>query len=432
VGRFAPLGLGRIAFRQVRVVKEYRRRRRTVWLRSERGACCRACSYGQEKPELYWTLNAGSIIPPVSPPTLSARSSPVVLGWGTALPEFSYDQKELAAYLSRDLDRARSRRLGAAFRGSRVTRRYSVLPDFAVGAEPRLFGGAVPPTTAERLDLYEECAPLLGERAARQALEASGVAREKLTHLIFVTCTGLVAPGPDQELIERLGLPLSIHRIQIGFQGCSAGLVGLRSAAEIVRGAPDARILVVSVELSSLHFQNDLGEDDLRGHALFADGSGAAVVGMPGAGGPQGRPLVSLGQGRSLLLPSAKGDMTWNIVATGFRMRLTSRIPIVLSAALPEFVGEFQAGEPAPIKHWAVHPGGPAILDSLAGTLDLPTDSLSASREVLRECGNMSSATIFFVFARIAAAGAPGAGIAFAFGPGLTAEGIAFFLGERS
>jgi predicted naringenin-chalcone synthase len=359
----------------------------------------------------------------------SRSAEPVVLGWGTALPEYSYNQTEVAAHLSQDLDSARARRLRAAFRGSRVTRRNSVLPDFAPGAEPRLFRGGVP-TTAERLAVYEECAPELGERAVRQALDASGVSKESLTHLLFVTCTGLVAPGPDQELVERIGLPLSIRRVQIGFQGCSAGLVALRTAAEIVRGDPSARVLVASVELSSLHFQDNLGEDDLRGHALFADGSGAAVVGMPEGTDVAGRRLFSLGHGRSLLLPSAKGDMTWNIVATGFRMRLTSRVPAALSAALPGFVRGFHNEEHTRIEHWAVHPGGPVILDSVARTLELLPESLTASREVLRECGNMSSATIFFVLARIAAEGSPGAGIAFAFGPGLTAEGLAFRLSE--
>jgi alpha-pyrone synthase len=308
-----------------------------------------------------------------------------------------------------------------------VTRRHSVLPDFAPGAEPRLFRGNVP-TTAERLAVFEECAPQLAERAARIALDASGVAPDSFTHFIFVTCTGLVAPGPDQELVERLGLPLTIRRVQIGFQGCSAGLVALRTAAEIVRGDPAARVLVVSVELSSLHFQADLAEEDLRGHALFADGSGAAVVGVPTAR-RTGR-SISLGVGRSLLIPEAKGDMTWNIGGSGFRMQLTSRVPAALSEALPGFVEAFHDGDLSEVEHWAVHPGGPVILDGIGRTLGLPPDSLDTSRSVLRECGNMSSATIFFVLREIAATGVPGTGIAFAFGPGLTAEGLAFRLDE--
>ena len=311
---------------------------------------------------------------------LAARQ-PAVLGWGSALPEHAYNQAEVADHLARDLDPARSRRL-------------------------------------------------LGERSARQALEASGIPRDSLTHLLFVTCTGLVAPGPDQEIVERLGLPLTIRRVQIGFQGCSAGLVALRTAGEIVRGDPEARVLVVSVELSSLHFQDNLGEDDLRGHALFADGSGAAVVAMAPVAESGDAARVHLGRGHSLLIPSAKGDMTWNIGETGFRMRLTSRVPAALSEALPGFVESFHEGGQAAVEHWAVHPGGPVILDGVARTLDLPPESLTASREVLRECGNMSSATIFFVLQRIAAERTPGAGIAFAFGPGLTAEGLAFHISE--
>lgn len=361
----------------------------------------------------------------------SRPPGPVVLGWGTALPDYSYNQAEAAEHLSQDLDAARTRRLRAAFRGSRVTRRHSVLPDFAPDAEPRLFRGGVP-TTAERLAVYEEYAPVLAERAVRKALESSGASTDSLTHLLFVTCTGFAAPGPDQELIERLGLPLSLRRVQIGFQGCSAGVVALRTAAEIVRGDAEARVLIVSVELSTLHFQDNLGEDDLRGHALFADGSGAAIVGMPTEGTARDAHLFRLGRGRSLLVPSGKGDMTWHIESTGFRMRLTSRVPTALSEALPGFVESFHNGDKAAVEHWAIHPGGPVILDGLARSLDLPPESLNASREVLRECGNMSSATIFFVLERIAAEGSPGAGIAFAFGPGLTAEGLAFRLAETT
>ncbi len=216
--------------------------------------------------------------------------------------------------------------------------------------------------------------------------------------------------------------------MQIGFQGCSAGLVGLRTAGEIVRGDPAARVLVVSVELSSLHFQENLGEEDLRGHALFADGSGAAVVATTSAAEAAAGPLrIAVGKGHSLLLPTGRDEMTWHIGATGFLMRLTSRVPAALSEALPAFVRSFHDGGDG-VEHWAVHPGGPVILDGIARTLGLDPEALTASREVLRDCGNMSSATIFFVLERIARSDAPGAGIAFAFGPGLTAEGLAFHL----
>jgi predicted naringenin-chalcone synthase len=269
-------------------------------------------------------------------------------------------------------------------------------------------------------------APLLGERAARLALDTAGVAPAHVSHLLFVTCTGFAAPGPDQDLVERLGLPLSVRRVQIGFQGCSAGVVALRTAAEIIRGNPEAVVLVVSVELSSLHFQSELADESLRGHALFADGAGAALLARQASMGVIDRGAfasVQLGDARSLLMPAARDEMTWRVEDTGFRMRLTNRIPGELSRALPSIVEGFGARS---FRHWAVHPGGPAILETVARSLSIPDGVLAPSREVLREFGNMSSATIFFVMESIAKGAVPGAGLALAFGPGLTADALAF------
>jgi predicted naringenin-chalcone synthase len=384
-----------------------------------------------------------------APAPSKLRRFPIeVLGWGTAVPRYSYRQDELAEHLSRPLDAVSARRLRVAFRGSGVRRRFSVLPDFAPAfGAPVLFRGD-DPTTAERLRVFAGEAPLLAERAARIALHSAGVAPAHVSHLLFVTCTGFAAPGPDQDLVECLGLPLSVRRVQIGFQGCSAGVVALRTAAEIIRGNPSAIVLVVSVELSSLHFQRDLDDESLRGHALFADGAGAALVGHRRAGPAghartpekgleglhnlardggrlDGRQFASvrLDEARSLILPSGCDEMTWRVADTGFRMRLTNRIPGELSRALPSIVGGFGA---KPFRHWAVHPGGPAILDAVARSLLLPQGVLAPSREVLREFGNMSSATIFFVMERIVASGAAGPGLALAFGPGLTSDALAF------
>jgi predicted naringenin-chalcone synthase len=116
--------------------------------------------------------------------------------------------------------------------------------------------------------------------------------------------------------------------------------------------------------------------------------------------------------------------MTWDVEDTGFRMRLSSRVPDALAAGLPAFVREAAGGRR--VRHWAVHPGGPAILSHVAACLGVPLESLDVAARVLRTCGNMSSATIFFVLREIAAAGAPGDGLAMAFGPGLTVESLAF------
>ncbi|HMB70396.1 MAG TPA: type III polyketide synthase, partial [bacterium] len=357
------------------------------------------------------------------PPERAAagRPRPIVLGWGTAVPGHRYRQAELAEHLSRPLDPRLARRLKAAFRGSRVETRHSVLPDFRAGVtNPVLFDGAEP-TTAQRLTVFRLRAPGLAEEAARAALEQGAVGPQRVTHLLFVTCTGFSAPGPDRELVLRLGLSPSVRRVLIGFQGCSAGIVGLRTAAEIVRGDSSAVVLVVSCELSSLHFQQNLKEGDLRGHALFADGAGAAVVAASDrARGRQNGVRLELGAGSSLLLPDSERDMTWDVEDTGFRMGLSSRVPDALAAGLPAHVRGITRG--TRVRHWAIHPGGPAILAHVAQCLGEPLESLDAAAEVLRTCGNMSSATIFFVLERMAGDAAPGDGVAMAFGPGLTVE----------
>jgi predicted naringenin-chalcone synthase len=213
--------------------------------------------------------------------------------------------------------------------------------------------------------------------------------------------------------------------------------VGLRTAAEIVRGDPGAVVLVVSVELASLHFQQhsngvspEKRDSDLRAHALFADGAAAAVVTRGGAGdAPAGASAVRLERAESLLLPDSEADMSWEIGATGFRMGLTSRVPDLLAAALPAFVDRLGGG---PASLWAIHPGGPVILDRIAETLGLAEGAISPSRDVLRRIGNVSSATVFFVFRELIARGAAGPGVAMAFGPGLTAEGIRFTIDPAS
>jgi predicted naringenin-chalcone synthase len=343
------------------------------------------------------------------------------------VPPHRYAQGELAERLGASLPAAAARRLRAAFRGSRIETRHSVLPDFGADAPARLFRGGVP-STAERMVVFAERAPGLAEAAARDALDAAGIAPPEVTHLVFATCTGFAAPGPDLALTVRLGLPASLRRIHIGYQGCGAGIVALRTAAEIARGDRSACVLVVAVELASLHFQTEPGEEDLRGHALFADGAGAAVVARGRRGRRGGPPStrVRWGPGASRLVPGSQAAMTWDVADTGFLMRLSSRVPDALAAELPGFAAGLAGGDAGRVAHWALHPGGPAILDRARDALGIDEGRLAASREVLRTCGNMSSATIFFVMERIAREAVPGEGLALAFGPGLTIEGLRF------
>jgi predicted naringenin-chalcone synthase len=353
-----------------------------------------------------------------------ATRTALVLGWGTALPRHVYRQAELAKHLAGFLDATQARRLRAAFRMARIDTRCSVLPDFSPRcSEVALFDGT-PVSTERRMAAFARESPPLAIAAARAALDDADVTASAVTHVLFITCTGFVAPGPDRDLALGLGLRTDVRRLQIGFQGCSAGIVGLRTAAEIVRGDPNAVVLVVAVELASLHFQQPLSEADVRGHALFADGAGAAIVASrPPEGGGGAGPLVRLGESRTRLVADSAEDMSWEVGSTGFRMGLSSRVPDVLAAALPGFAAELGAESAT---HWVIHPGGPVILDRVASCLELPEDAVAISRRVLRRIGNVSSATVFFVFRELLETASSGHGIAMAFGPGLTAEGLRF------
>ncbi|MEM7695698.1 MAG: type III polyketide synthase [Pseudomonadota bacterium] len=272
------------------------------------------------------------------------------------------------------------------------------------------------PTTAARMKIYDREAASLAARAARALPDG---ALDGTTHLIVTSCTGFAAPGVDLQLLARLGLPLSTERTLIGFMGCYAAINALRLSRAIVRDDPSARVLVVSVELCSLHLQETDDLEVVLSFMIFGDGCAAALV----TAEPTGLRLDGF---KTAVIPAADDLITWHIGERGFDMRLSGEVPGVLGTALPEAVDTLTEGNPVDL--WAVHPGGRSVLDAVDRSLGLPDRALSASRTVLRDFGNMSSPSIMFVLAEmLRGAPAPGLpGLAFAFGPGLTAEGMRF------
>ncbi len=260
--------------------------------------------------------------------------------------------------------------------------------------------------------LYGKHAPNL----AMEAIAALDIDMSRVTHLIVASCTGFVAPGIDQILAKRLGLPGSVERLLIGFMGCYAGVTALRTAGHIVRSQPEARVLVVTVELSTLHLQPVDALEPLLAMLHFGDGAAAALVTSIGAGLGLGKAIVAT-------LPDSEALIQWHIGDTGFAMHLSGAVPARIEAALKE--PEMQSlltGDEA-IDGWAVHAGGRTILDAVQAGLNLPEQSLAGSRQVLADFGNMSSATLLFALKALMAA-KPKQGVALAFGPGLAAEGL--------
>ncbi|MEV4902692.1 type III polyketide synthase [Citricoccus sp. NPDC055426] len=421
----------------------------------------------------------------------------------TAVPPTVLHQERVRDALAAQpgLSRLGSRLVTAAFNASGIERRHTVVREWEEGAQgekeeqeqpahdagrpapsdcagdsgdsgdsgdqPGLFfepdtGHILNPSTGARNAVYAEHAGDLYERAAAGALaDCPDLGTADVTHVITVSCTGFFSPGPDYQLVRRLGLPDTTKRIHLGFMGCYAALPALRDAAAICAAEPAAVVLVVSAELCTVHVRVANDQDTIVGASLFSDGAGAAVV--TGADRPVpagGRPALRLDGFATVLTPVGEDAMAWNIGDHGFEMILGTYVPHIIdehiTGALEPLFAADRAADPAggpplaerpytELEHWAIHPGGRSILDKVQARLELSDAQLVPARDTLRDYGNMSSATVLFVLQHILAgagggaadaggAGAGGAGTggassadgervcAMAFGPGLTVE----------
>ena len=330
----------------------------------------------------------------------------------TALPECDFEQ-EYRGWAKRRLAGRRDAKLYERMADrSGIQHRWSVLTDEDAKLDQGDgFYSSEPPSTAERMEIYAEEAPKLALKAISGLPDT-----DEVTHLVVASCTGFVAPGVDQIIARRLGLSASVERTLIGFMGCYAAVTALRTARHIVRSQPDARVLVVTVELSSLHHQDNIDLEPLLAGAQFGDGAAAALVTGGGSG-------FDLGEGLSVALGDSDDLITWHIGNTGFEMHLSGKVPGRITQALQSPDMQASLGAHRDETAYAVHAGGRSILDAVENGLSLSRDALDHSRSVLRECGNMSSSTLMFVLARMFA-DRPRRGLAMAFGPGLAVEGM--------
>lgn len=305
---------------------------------------------------------------------------------------------------------------------SGIAHRWSVLPATAASGSPVDEGGfyaGQPPGTAARMALYGEAAPALALDAIRRLGEKAELGG--ITHLVVASCTGFVAPGIDQIIAAALGLG-DVERTLIGFMGCYAAAAAVRSAHHIVRSESSARVLVVTVELSSLHLQFATALEPLLAELQFGDGAAAALV----TAEPTGFVIIAP---FALTLPDSEALIQWTIGDTGFEMLLSGEVPGRIGEALQDetvrgrLLGDWAVDR---VDAWAVHAGGRSILDAVERGLGLPPERLAASRRVLAEYGNMSSATLLFVLRDLIDNSGARRGVAIAFGPGLAAEGFRF------
>ncbi|RWB52614.1 type III polyketide synthase [Mesorhizobium sp.] len=340
----------------------------------------------------------------------------------TAVPEHEVHQFYLryaASMLAADRRRIFERMAGLAG----IEHRFSC---FAPALDPEgpsadlggTFRRGAFPGTAARMAMFSQAAPVLAQKAVdglRLGEEAS-----RVTHLIVTSCTGFSAPGIDLDLVQRCGLPDGVERTMIGFMGCYAAINGLKLARHIVRSDPQARVLLVNIEVCTLHLRETAELEKLLSFCLWADGCAASLVTAEPTG-------IELDSFRCTVADERRELMTWDIRDHGFDMFLSGQVPAAIQEALRGNQDAILGGRlPDAIDLWAVHPGGRTILDAVERALNLAPAALAPSREVLRRYGNMSSATVMFVMEEMLKAPGGLLGCGMSFGPGLTAETMLF------
>lgn len=307
---------------------------------------------------------------------------------------------------------------------AQISHRYAICPTADDPEGPSVDAAGIYrrghfPGTAERMRLYEKYAPDLAERAVA-GLDLGTEAR-RITHVVVTSCTGLYAPGLDLDLVQRCNLDPSVERTMVGFMGCYAAMNALKLARHIVRSEPASRVLVLNLEVCTIHLQEATSLEQMLSFLVFADGSAASIVSADPVG-------LELDRFHAAVLPDTANLITWKIRDLGFDMFLSGRVPPAIREGLQAHASAILDGaSPGAIDRWAVHPGGRSVLDAVEKGLGLERDALAASRDILDRFGNMSSATVMFVLQAILDAARPGErGCAMSFGPGLTAETLLF------
>lgn len=352
-----------------------------------------------------------------------------IWGYGIALPEKSVSQDRAAELISQasGYDDEQSRWVESVYRGASVGRRHLVMLEHLdeILSHP---GGVPRHTMGWRMGRYEDAIRSLSLQASRRALESSGVPAEEITHLVTVSCTGFASPGFDLALFSGLGLDPDVQRTHVGFMGCHGALNGLRVANAFASNGRPARVLLCAAELPSLHFRYEPNPRLAVVHALFGDGAAALVGGMDPRRGHEDHPWRLVASG-STLVPDTQDAMTWKLGDREFEMTLSPKVAGMIGENLGRWLRRWlgdQGLAVADIASWAIHPGGPKILDAVEEALGLPRSATSVSREVLAEFGNMSSPTVLFILDRLRARRAPRPCVSLGFGPGLVVEAALF------
>lgn len=329
-----------------------------------------------------------------------------IISIATSVPGNKFSQEELFDFANKVQGQPGddSRKLKYLYSHSGIDYRYSVIPDYKIDASQRVL---FPPSddlepfpgVEKRMEVFTTEAVKISVDAITKCIDGK-IKPSEITHLVTVSCTGVSAPGLDLQIMETLALPQDIIRTSVNFMGCYAAVHGLKLADVFCRASPGAKVMVVCTELCTLHFQKTNSVDNITASLLFGDGSAAMLV------------TNTDEKAKGLLLEhffsdvsfKGKNEMAWMVSASGFLMTLTGYVPQLIKEdfkALVEKAMRSSGRNLEEISHWCIHPGGKQILNSISAAISLDPGALRHSFDVLRDFGNMSSASIVFVLQRI-------------------------------
>ena len=343
----------------------------------------------------------------------------------TAVPAYCHSQNAITSFFQHKCnDENMKRKLKFISSKSGIQKRYSVLNDFNE-QEGVLFQSKTDHIVGltSRMNVYKNNALNLALSAINKIENFESI-KKSITHIITVTCTGLFAPGLDIDLIELLNISPKTQRSSINFMGCNAAIIALNQANNICKSIPDSNVLVVCVELCTIHFQNNASDENILSNAIFADGASVAIV----SSDPltiNHSPILKINSFNSIIVHKGKSDMTWQLSETGFIMNLTSYVSELINGSIINLLKELEINKHE-INYWAIHPGGKKIVDEFASALKLDYSLFNSSYEILKNYGNMSSATILFVIKHLITTNLKAKSnetiFSAAFGPGLSIE----------
>lgn len=350
-----------------------------------------------------------------------------IISIATVVPRYKHEQKDIIHFMSRayGLDETEKRKLAFLYNHSGIETRYSVIDDFSQDVAQWDF---IPqdieddfPSLEERMKIYDREAIQLAKNAVEQCISGFIPAKD-ITHLITVSCTGMSAPGLDLQLAEDFSLPANTFRTSVNFMGCYAAIHALKLAKMICDSSANANVVIVDVELCTLHFQKEYTTDNAASSLLFSDGAAAVLI----SNKIQTQNSLTLKNFFSHVAYRGKKDMAWQLSSNGFLMTLSGYVPQLVEEDIQELVASSLKHyniQKEKITHWCIHPGGKKILQVIEKKLGLSKDDLCYSTTVLSKYGNMSSPTILFVLKAMMTNMQTGANVfGVAFGPGLTME----------